>query len=255
MERILRGVMRYRHTTREQMVQEFRKVRDNPQPKAVFFTCMDSRMIPTRFTETHVGDMFVVRNAGNLVPHAEHFQDEYFSCEPAALELGCVVNNIKHIIVCGHSDCKAMNLLYQLKDPEFSSLKNRRISPLRAWLCEHANTSLAKFQNLKEIGLDKPLIFSSETPLRKFVAYIDPENNFAIEDKLSQVNTLQQIENVASYGFLKRRLESHDLHIHALWFDIYTGDIYFFSRNSKRFIAIDESSIERLLDEVRRYYS
>lgn len=91
------------------------------QPKAVFFTCMDSRMIPTRYTDTHVGDMFVVRNAGNLVPHAEHFQDEYFSCEPAALELGCVVNNIKHIIVCGHSDCKAMNLLYQLRDPQFAS--------------------------------------------------------------------------------------------------------------------------------------
>lgn len=78
-------------------------------------------MIPTRYTDTHVGDMFVIRNAGNLVPHAEHFQDEYFSCEPAGLELGCVVNNIKHIIVCGHSDCKAMNLLYQLRDPEFAS--------------------------------------------------------------------------------------------------------------------------------------
>ncbi|XP_055603900.1 beta carbonic anhydrase 1 [Uranotaenia lowii] len=255
MERILRGVMRYRGTTREQMVKEFQQVRDNPHPKAVFFTCMDSRMIPTRYTDTHVGDMFVVRNAGNLVPHAGHFQDEYFSCEPAALELGCIVNNIKHIIVCGHSDCKAMNLLYLLKDPEFASVENRRISPLRAWLCAHANTSLDKFQNLTKVGLDKPLIFSSETPLRKFVAYIDPENQFAIEDKLSQVNTLQQIENVASYGFLKRRLESHDLHIHALWFDIYTGDIYYFSRNSKRFIPIDETTIDKLLEEVRRYYS
>lgn len=87
MERIIRGIMRYRHTTREQMVKEFVQVKNNPhvsrpcmhskrihtfkssnnlieiltfsQPKAVFFTCMDSRMIPTRFTETHVGDMFV----------------------------------------------------------------------------------------------------------------------------------------------------------------------------------------------------
>lgn len=62
-----------------------------------------------------------VRNAGNLIPHAQHFQDEHYSCEPAALELGCVVNDIRHIIVCGHSDCKAMNLLYQLRDPEFAS--------------------------------------------------------------------------------------------------------------------------------------
>lgn len=67
-------------------------------------------------------NQFSVRNAGNLIPHAQHFQDEYFSCEPAALELGCVVNNIRHIIVCGHSDCKAMNLLYSLRDPEQASL-------------------------------------------------------------------------------------------------------------------------------------
>ena len=84
-------------------------------------------MIPTRFTETHVGDMFVVRNAGNVVPHAEHFQDEYFSCEPAALELGCVVNNIRHIIICGHTDCKAMNLLYTLRDPNETTLVSIQI--------------------------------------------------------------------------------------------------------------------------------
>lgn len=91
--------------------------------------------------------------------------------------------------------------------------------------------------------------------MRRFVAYIDPENEFAIEDKLSQINTLQQLSNVASYGFLKARLEKHDLHIHALWFDIYTGNIYFFSRAAKRFVAIDESSIDNLIKEVRSYYS
>lgn len=187
------------------------------QPKAVFFTCMDSRMIPTRFTETHVGDMFVgnldmlklfmnnkkwlfcnrfffaVRNAGNLVPHAQHFQDEYYSCEPAALELGCIVNDIRHIIVCGHSDCKAMNLLYTLRHKAESTDDQRRISPLKAWLCAHAkNSSLDRFLKWQADGMKDPLIFSSETPLRKFIAYIDPENKFNVEDKLSQINTLEQ---------------------------------------------------------------
>lgn len=209
-----------------------------------------------RFT-SNLTDIFhpQVRNAGNLIPHSQHFQDEYFSCEPAALELGCVVNNIRHIIVCGHSDCKAINLLYQLQDPEFASQENRRISPLRAWMCTHANSSLEKFKYLKSVGLDKPLTFSSETPMRKFVAYIDPENKFSIEDKLSQINTLEQLSNIASYGFLKQRLEEHDLHIHALWFDIYTGDVYYFSRGAKKFVVVTESTVEKLLDEVRAYYS
>lgn len=63
------------------------------------------------------------------------------------------------------------------------------------------------------------------------------------------------VSNVASYGFLKKRLETHDLHIHALWFDIYTGDIYYFSRAAKRFVSVNEENVEKLLQEVRRYYS
>ncbi|XP_012275169.1 beta carbonic anhydrase 1 [Orussus abietinus] len=255
MDRILKGVMKYRKCHKEGMVKQFEQVKLHLEPKAVFFTCMDSRMIPTRFTETNVGDMFVVRNAGNIVPHSQHFADELTMCEPAALELGCVVNNIKHIIVCGHSDCKAMNLLYALRDQEFSSQANRRISPLRAWLCAHASSSLAKFQQLQEKGFQEPTLFQAETPLRKFVAYIDPEDKYPVEDKLSQINTLQQLQNVASYGFLKKRLERHELHIHALWFDILTGEIHYFSRANKRFIEINERTEASLLEEIHKYYS
>ncbi|XP_077294076.1 carbonic anhydrase beta isoform X2 [Arctopsyche grandis] len=215
---------------------------------------MDSRMIPTRFTETCVGDMFVVRNAGNLIPHSQHFVDEQTSCEPSALELGCIVNDIRHVIVCGHTDCKAMNLLYTLKDKKVASKENRRLSPLKSWLCTHAHSSLDKFLSMNG-DFKNPMLFSAETELRKFVAYIDPEDKFAIEDKLSQVNTLQQLQNIASYGFLKRRLESHDLHLHALWFDIYTGDVYYFSRRAKRFVIVDENTFNSLMGEIRRYYS
>ncbi|XP_016905193.1 beta carbonic anhydrase 1 isoform X4 [Apis cerana] len=59
MDKIIKGIMKYRKCHREEMVKQFQKVKDCPEPKAAFFTCMDSRMIPTRFTETNVGDMFV----------------------------------------------------------------------------------------------------------------------------------------------------------------------------------------------------
>jgi len=65
---------------------------------------------------------------------------------------------------------------------------------------------------------------------------------------------LQQLQNIASYGFLKKRLEAYDLHIHALWFDIYTGDIYYFSRRSKKFVEINEVNIDKLVEEVSKYY-
>lgn len=91
--------------------------------------------------------------------------------------------------------------------------------------------------------------------MKKFVAHIDQDNKFSYEDKLSQINTLQQMENIASYRFLKKRFEKSDLHIHALWFDVYTGEVFYFSRDEKKFVDVDEQNIGKLLDEVNKNYS
>lgn len=80
------------------------------------------------------------------------------------------------------------------------------------------------------------------------------EFTFEIEMKLIILLNIS-VSNVASYGFLKRRLETHDLHIHALWFDIYTGDIYYFSRGQKRFVEVNEENSEQIIEEVNRFYS
>jgi carbonic anhydrase len=58
-EKLFRGVLQYRHIWKDSMVKQFKQVRDNPAPTAVFITCVDSRMLPTRFTQTNVGDMFI----------------------------------------------------------------------------------------------------------------------------------------------------------------------------------------------------
>lgn len=82
-----------------------------------------------------------------------------------------------------------MNLLHLLRNTEFASIDNRRLSPLRSWLCTHAISSLDKYLQLEAAGFDTPLVFQAETPLRKIIAYIDPENKFNVTDKLSQVRT------------------------------------------------------------------
>lgn len=249
MQKILRGVLQYRKTVKAQLVEQFKRIRDNPQPTAVFFTCMDSRMLATRFTQAQVGDMFVVRNAGNIVPHATtygHFGAEVsVTTEPAAIELGCVRGGIKHVVVCGHSDCKAMNTLYHM---EQAPTKVQATSPLEMWLRRHGYISIEKLETL--LKDKKPITFMKELPHYTFEAEIDPEDKLSPPDKLSRINTLQSIENIASHPVIQEHVAKNEIHLHAMWFDIYTGEVYYFSRQSKKFVLLDDAHIDKLLKEL-----
>jgi carbonic anhydrase len=79
-----------------------------------------------------------VRNVGNMVPHAQNVDADSTATEPAALELGCKINGIKHVIVCGHSDCKAMNLLYTVHKSDHWNREKLLKSPIKAWLSRYA---------------------------------------------------------------------------------------------------------------------
>ncbi|CAJ0952829.1 unnamed protein product, partial [Mesorhabditis belari] len=253
LQRILNGVIRFRKTVRADLVKQFEKVRDDPHPTALFITCMDSRILPARFTQSQVGDMFVLRNSGNIVPHAQNYGSAGYevsiTTEPAALELAVKRGKIKHVIVCGHSDCKAINTLYGLHkcpkafDPE---------SPMDHWLRRHGYSSLRKLELRLSNPDEKPLEYISNNALFSFSALIDPENALSVEDKLSQINTLQQLENISSHGFLKEFLERKEINLHAMWFDIYTGDMQMFSKRSRRFVTIDEDSVDRLTNEINQ---
>jgi len=63
------------------------------------------------------------------------------------------------------------------------------------------------------------------------------------------VNTLQQLQNIASYPFLHEKLEKDDVHLHAFWFDVYTGDFHMFSRERKRFVLVSEETYQHLVTD------
>ena len=68
---------------------------------------------------------------------------------------------------------------------------------------------------------------------------------------LSQVNAIQQMENVAAYPFLKDRLDKRDLHLHAFWFDVHSGNVFLLSRQRQRFVEVNERSYFTLMEEVK----
>lgn len=114
----------------------------------------------------------------------------------------------------------------------------------------HALTSLEKYEELERFEFRKPLMVRAESALKSFPAYIDVDNAFSHTDKLSQVNTLMQMENIASYPFMADCIRDGRTHIHAMWFDIFTGEIYYFSRRQKHFIPILDENADTLLEEL-----
>ncbi|XP_076363739.1 beta carbonic anhydrase 1-like isoform X1 [Tachypleus tridentatus] len=251
LETILRGIVKYRKSScHSSMLQKFQHIKEvynsSPRPSAIFVTCMDSRISPSQFTQTEVGDMFVVRNAGNLVPSSSHQSKNNFSSEPAAMELACVLTNVRHVVICGHSDCKAMNRLYRMYEEE-TLVKPKGL--LDGWLCQHGEDSLQRYIELEKNSFKKPLEFFDKNTRKKFRAFIDPDDRFRLADKLSQVNCLQQLENVTSHAFLTPLLLQDKIRLHAIWFDVNTGEVHFFSKKMEQFVEINDHSVEGLLEE------
>ncbi|KAI6205673.1 hypothetical protein M3Y94_00819200 [Aphelenchoides besseyi] len=257
MEKVLRGIMGFRHTKRAHLIGEFEKIRNNPRPSILMFTCMDSRMLPTRITQAKVGEIFVVRSAGNLIPHVQVYgptgSDVSVSTEPVAMELAVKRGGIEHVVVLGHSDCKAMNILYDLhQHPDTFEIN----SAMDQWLRRNGIRSIKRLNEALQFVGKSPVKFHSRTHSQFcFDAYIDPLNKLAVQDKLSQVNVLQQLVNLSKHSVLWPYIESRRLFAHAMWFDVYTGELFLFSRKRKIFVKLDEFNVPILLDEMEEFES
>jgi carbonic anhydrase len=84
------------------------------EPKALMISCADSRVVPEQIVQAQPGDLFVCRNAGNMVPSYSTMNGGVSS----TVEYAVVALGVRDIIVCGHSDCGAMKALAALKRPK-----------------------------------------------------------------------------------------------------------------------------------------
>jgi len=245
MARILDGIIKYRQTLRPSLLQEFQRVALGPSPEGLLLTCVDSRVVASRLTQAIPGQLFIVRNPGNLVPHFSCFSNQMtVGGECGALELACSRNNVQVIALLGHSDCKAMNLLHSLRDDVTSPSPT---SPLEQWLKTHGKETVEQYRKLEATDFKGKLIFrGAQSSEDDFEAFIDPKNELIPSDKFSQINTLQQLKNFLSYPFLKERLNRKELGVHALWTDICQGEVYMFSFKEKTFVKIDSKTYKNL---------
>ncbi|MBB2911852.1 carbonic anhydrase [Streptosporangium becharense] len=158
------------------------------EPSHLFITCADSRVVPSMITASGPGDLFTVRNIGNLVPRQGSVPaDDSVS---AAIEYATDVLNVRTITVCGHSGCGAMAALLS------GGERTAGLPGLGRWL-RHGNHSLARFITGDSDGTDGG-------PL----------------DRLCRVNVVQQLENLRTYPQVDRLCREGRLELVALYFDI-----------------------------------
>ncbi len=104
MRRLLEGVCKFKEEVFPDKQALFSELAASQDPRILFITCADSRIDPNMITQTVPGELFICRNAGNIVPpHERHAGGTTASIEFAVAGLG-----VKHVVVCGHTDCGAI---------------------------------------------------------------------------------------------------------------------------------------------------
>ncbi|MEU0394616.1 carbonic anhydrase [Streptomyces sp. NPDC006208] len=172
----------------------YRKLAEGQFPQALFIACSDSRVIPALITGACPGEVFEIRNAGNIVPA---YRPHLVSGEAATVEYALEVLDVRDIVVCGHSHCGAMGALASGKD--LSALPR-----VDAWL-ESARPGLAS-------ALDR--VPAGPVDAAGFAARIA---------ELAQLNVRAQLTALRAYPAVQRRLEKGLLRLHGWYYEVDTG--------------------------------
>ncbi|MFD9163363.1 SulP family inorganic anion transporter [Streptomyces sp. NPDC059558] len=185
-----------------------RLAREGQRPSQLFLTCADSRLVTSMITASGPGDLFTVRNVGNLVPlpGAESTDDSV----AAAIEYAVDVLKVDSITVCGHSGCGAMQAL-------LSSAPGTPMTPLRRWL-KHGLPSLERMASRHHAWAR----ISGRLPAD------------AVE-QLCLTNVVQQLEHLRAHESVARRLAEGTLELHGMYFHVGEAQAYLLSEGEDFF--------------------
>ncbi|MYS91068.1 MULTISPECIES: bifunctional SulP family inorganic anion transporter/carbonic anhydrase [Streptomyces] len=197
---LARGISAFQRNTAPLVRSELaRLAREGQRPSQLFLTCADSRLVTSMITSSGPGDLFVVRNVGNLVPRpGEESGDDSVA---AAIEYAVDVLKVRSITVCGHSGCGAMQALLN-SDPGGAR------TPLKRWL-RHGLPSLERMAD-------------DSLPWGRLAGRA-PED--AVE-QLCLTNVVQQLEHLRAHDSVARALDEGSLELHGMYFHVGEAEAY-----------------------------
>ena len=201
MEKVLKGLVRFQKEVFAKKKKLFASLSKRQKPSVLFVTCSDSRIDPSLLMQTDPGDMFIIRNAGNLIPT----YGVAVGGSTATIEYGVSVLQVKDIIVCGHTDCGAMKGLLH---PE----KLQELPAVKAWL-QHAETTVRM--------------------VKDHCAHLKGDELFAATIR---ENVLAQLDHLKTHPAVATRLRRGNLRLHGWVYSIGTGEVWVYDEEKKCFV-------------------
>src|SRR5687767_9972778 len=151
MQKLIEGIHEFQREDFKPLEGLFGQLAHGQEPETLFITCSDSRIDPNLLTRSMPGDLFILRNAGNIIP--SHGAGN--GGEAATIEYAVTVLNVKDIIVCGHSHCGAMKALLH---PE----KVTHLPSVASWLSHAETTRRIMLENYAHLEGDELLTATVE---------------------------------------------------------------------------------------------
>lgn len=201
MQKLIHGIHHFQENVFREKRELFGKLAKGQTPSALFITCSDSRVNPNLVTQTEPGEIFVMRNAGNIIPPAPEMSGEL-----ATIEFAIRALKIKDIIVCGHSDCGAMK---GLLDPSLTKG------------CPAVSHWLGFAQRTKEI-------------IHKEYSHL---SGYAQLMTTVEENVIVQIENLRTHTVVEESLANGSLKIHGWVYKFEKGEMFTYDPESGQFVA------------------
>mmetsp|Transcript_7273 Transcript_7273/g.12446 ORF Transcript_7273/g.12446 Transcript_7273/m.12446 type:complete len:224 (-) Transcript_7273:118-789(-) len=221
MRKLVEGVLDFRRRLAPSLRGLFADLSRGQKPDCLFVACSDSRVVPNLFSSTNPGDLFVLRNVGNIIPPAQTDEGEMLS-EGAAVEFAIGVLNVPDVIICGHSECGAMIATGALVNPAIRD-KPKLPEHVQGWL---------------KFGYPSG---------RRYLGGEVLDDSWAPHDQLSQVNVLQQLDHLQSYPLVKERVKEGKLGLHGWWYDVARGEVLVYDKDQHKFVQLDETAAKKIL--------
>jgi carbonic anhydrase len=200
--RLSHGVAAYRRVHRPRYEALFKSLATSQSPHTLFITCADSRVVPSLITATDPGELFILRNVGNMIPP---WSRREAPASAAGVEYAVGILNVSEVVVCGHSGCGAIGAL---RKPHTVPA---HLESLQAWL--------------------------NEASARHLCDHVPGE---VADDEVARMNALLQLQNLRTYDIVKERESKGELRLRAWFFDIGSGEIEHYDGQTKRWERLGE---------------